>query len=127
GESEKTLGQIRAAQRGLKSLTRKIGQIRLVRKALGQEIEAAYDDGEQVVEVMRHAAGELTNCLHLLRLAELGLDRLHFGLVADHRQNNIQPGNRGKAGRNLYREKPAARGLAAPLKTVRPAVVDGAV
>ena len=46
-----------------------------------QEFAIADDDGEQVVEVMRHAAGQLADCLHLLRLGELGFQRLLFGDV----------------------------------------------
>ena len=47
-----------------------------------RKIEAADDDGEHVVEVVRDAAGELSDRLHLLRLAQ-GLFRrrtpLHLG------------------------------------------------
>ena len=39
-----------------------------------QEVKAAHDDGEHVVEVVGDAAGELADRLHLLDLAELLLD-----------------------------------------------------
>ncbi len=46
-----------------------------------QEFGVSYDDREQVVEVMRHAARELAHGLHLLRLREFGLERLLFGHI----------------------------------------------
>ena len=39
-----------------------------------QEVKTTHDDGEHVVEVMRDAAGELSNRLHLLDVTELLLD-----------------------------------------------------
>ena len=38
------------------------------------EVKTAHDDGEHIVEVVRDAAGELADGLHLLDLAELLLD-----------------------------------------------------
>lgn len=35
-------------------------------------LDVADDDGEQIVEIVRDAAGELAHRLHLLRLPELG-------------------------------------------------------
>ncbi|HEY6579079.1 MAG TPA: hypothetical protein VIY09_07130, partial [Rhizomicrobium sp.] len=46
-----------------------------------QEFAIADDDGQQVVEIMRDAAGELANRLHFLRLSEFGLQRLLLGNV----------------------------------------------
>ena len=46
-----------------------------------QHVEIADDDCEQVVEVMRHAAGEVADRLHLLRLNELGLGLASLGDV----------------------------------------------
>ena len=43
----------------------------------------AAHDGQEVVEIMRHAAGELADGFHLLRLAELGLQPAAFGDVAE--------------------------------------------
>jgi hypothetical protein len=37
----------------------------------GQHVQLHQDGGEQVVEVVRHAAGQLADGLHLLALAEL--------------------------------------------------------
>jgi len=48
-----------------------------------QQIEIAADHLQQIVEIMRHAAGQLTDGLHLLGLGELVLQRLLFGGVHD--------------------------------------------
>ena len=48
------------------------------------ELAEAEDDGEQVVEVVRHAAGEQADGLHLLRLAQLLLEALPRGRVLHH-------------------------------------------
>ena len=41
-----------------------------LREADADHFERARDPGEQIVEVVREAAGELPHCLHLLRLAQ---------------------------------------------------------
>ncbi|MDT4835538.1 hypothetical protein FQZ97_692080 [compost metagenome] len=45
--------------------------------------QIAQDGGEQVVEIVRHAPGQGTDGLHLLRLAQLRFERalLGFGLL----------------------------------------------
>ena len=45
----------------------------------------ARDRRQQVVEIMRDAAGQLANRLHLLALDELRLQRLQLGRVVEHR------------------------------------------
>ena len=49
----------------------------------GQDFDRAGDDGEDVVEVVRDAAGELADGLHLLRLPQLLLGGDLVGEVAD--------------------------------------------
>ena len=56
-------------------LERRIG--RLVR--VQQEVVRHHDGGQHVVEVVRDAAGELADHLHLLRLVDLVLQRAPFG------------------------------------------------
>jgi hypothetical protein len=46
-------------------------QARIVGHALAQQVEIAHHRHQQVVEVMRDAAGELADGLHLLGLAQL--------------------------------------------------------
>ena len=43
----------------------------------------AEDDGEDVVEIMRDAAGERAEAFHLLRLDELLLESLALGVVEE--------------------------------------------
>ena len=53
-----------------------------------QELRLGRDDREQVVEIVRHAAGEAADRLHLLRLAELCLELALLGEIdprANHR------------------------------------------
>ena len=47
---------------------------------LAQQVEIADDDAEQVVEIVRHAAGEIADRLHLLRLASCASARLRSAI-----------------------------------------------
>ena len=49
------------------------GELRPVGDGFGQDLDRAGDDGQDVVEVVGDAAGQLADRLHLLRLAELRL------------------------------------------------------
>jgi len=53
----------------------------LVAAALCREVEIAGDHRQQVVEIVRNAAGELADRLHLLRLLHLFFGRLALGHV----------------------------------------------
>ena len=63
-------------------------------RRLSGELAVAADRGQQVVEVVRHAAGELADGLHLLRLPQLALeaDPLLLGLSA--RRDVLEHGDR---------------------------------
>ncbi len=52
-------------------------------EAVGGKARVAKNRGEQIIEVMGDAAGELTDRLELLRLAQLRLERAAFGDVHD--------------------------------------------
>ena len=80
-EGQKLAHQRRRAQRVLVDLVDLLerGIARLM--AHQEEFAIADDDGQQIVEVMRHAAGELAHRLHLLRLREFGFERLLLGDV----------------------------------------------
>ena len=52
------------------------------RQPLGEMLRIAQDDGEQIVEIVRHAAGELTHRLHFLGLAELLIEIVDGGALA---------------------------------------------
>ena len=84
-ERQQPLGQLRAPVHGAQGLLRQFVQLRLRRQLLVQQFQIAHDDGQQVVEIMSDAAGELTDGLHFLRLAELRLGVLAPGdVVSDH-------------------------------------------
>ena len=59
--------------------------LRVVGRDLSQRRDVAADDHQQVVEVVRDAAGELPERLHLLRLGELRLHLLHRRAAASRR------------------------------------------
>ena len=70
----------------------------------------ALDDGEQVVEVVRDARGELADGLHLLRLPELVLEMQPLGDVLRHEQNVRLARDRER----LERDERAAQFAVAP-------------
>jgi hypothetical protein len=81
GEGEKLLGQLLAAPRRAHG---RLGQALHALDLLGptqHHVEPADDDGEQVVEVVRHAAGELPDRFHFLGLAQSLLGEALVGAV----------------------------------------------
>ena len=58
----------------------------LVVRALGDHVEAADHHGQQVVEIVREAPGQLAERLHLLALPKLLLRGLQLGDVAAFEQ-----------------------------------------
>ena len=77
GEGEQAAGQRRGAGRALHRIVEMHHHLapRAVEAALG-EVDAADDDRQHIVEVVRDAAGQLADRLHLLDLAQLGLGGL---------------------------------------------------
>ena len=61
------------------------------RQRIEHEFGIGADDHEQIVEVVRHASGELTDGLHLLCLAELGFDTAALADIqkSDHGANDF--------------------------------------
>ena len=72
-----------------------------------KEFAIADDDGEKIVEVVRHAAGELAHGLHLLRLGEFGLQRLLFGDVHQI-EHDLPLAGMGLANSSAMRSSPLA-------------------
>ena len=83
--------------------------------ARGQHLEAARDPSQQVVEVMREPAGELTHGLHLLRLAQVilrGAQRLGLFLLG----RDVTPGRHdGGTVRHRRPADPAIAAIAMPI------------
>ncbi len=69
-EGQHALGQRRAALGRLNGVVEKRHDLRIVGDSLAHEIETAEDRRQQIVEVVRHAAGKLSDGFHLLRLDE---------------------------------------------------------
>ena len=76
---------VRSAPRdgGLVDHPRDGGELRLVLDGVGQDFDRAGDDGQDIVEIMRDAAGELADRFHLLGLPDAVLGRDLVGEVAD--------------------------------------------
>ena len=72
-----------AASVGLVQLVRQLG-VAMRLRALRGHLQVADDAGQDVVEVVGDAAGQLADRLHLLRLPQLGLElgMLGFGASA---------------------------------------------
>ena len=75
GEGEQLLSQLRAALGGADRRAQHLLRP-LVVMHHADEFEIAEHGGQQVIEVMRDAAGELADRLHLLGMAQSGLDGL---------------------------------------------------
>ena len=69
-EGEHALGQRRAALRALHGVVEQRHQLGIVRQPLAHQLEAAEHRHQQIVEVVRDAAGELADRIHLLRLEQ---------------------------------------------------------
>ena len=70
-EGEQLVSESAAAFGGAADLFER-GALRLLEVAAGQQhVAVAGDDGQQVIEIVRDAAGEPPDRFHLLRLAEL--------------------------------------------------------
>ncbi len=100
-----------------------------------REIQAADDHGEQIVEIMRDAAGELADGIHLLRLEERllrGIQRLlrfaALGQIARHLGEADQPARR-ITHRIDQDRRPEARAVLAhaPALRLEPALALGPV
>ena len=71
-ERQHALGELRAARGGFVDRLDDRRERRVAGELVGQNLGHPDDDGEDVVEVVRHAAGELADRLHLLRLDGAG-------------------------------------------------------
>ena len=76
GEGEHALGQRGAAVGALHRAIDQTQQARIVRQSFAQKLQVAEDHHQQIVEVVRDAAGELAEALQLLHLVHLRECRL---------------------------------------------------
>ena len=96
----------------------------LVVGALEQEVGVAGDDEGEVVEVVRDAAGELTDGLHLLRLEELLLEGAAIRDVDGHHDLRPAPAERRRVRADLDLEDGAVALLVVPRPRAREALRD---
>ena len=94
GERDELPGQVPGAQRGLGGMVERLGGVRARPGEEAREVEVAEDDRQQVVEVVREAAGEHSHGFELLGAHVLVLESLLVGEIPgqdDHRRR-LAPG-----------------------------------
>ena len=89
-ESEQLCSERRCTPGRLQNLSQFISKRIFGRESVIDELRVATDDGQQVVEVVRDSAGQLSDSLHLLGLAKLVLlTLLGGGVLHDHREGTL--------------------------------------
>ena len=118
-EGEQLSSELRAILRRVVSL---FGELALlgIAETRGEHFQIGDDRRQEVVEIVRDAAGELADRLHLLRLAKLVFDLLAAGEVADEAGEDPLSVRARFADRQFHRENCAVLGLAFD----QPAVAD---
>ena len=95
GKGEQMLGQVGAAFGGFVDQPGDGGELGLVGDGFLQDADGAGDHGQDIVEVVRDAAGELADRVHLLRMPQLGFRGLLLGQVAADEEmpaDRLRPG-----------------------------------
>ena len=110
-EQEELPRQLRAAQGRAVDLLDGLAERAVARQSAEQHLAVAADRAEQGVEVVRHAAGETADGLHLLRLAVLGLEQDAVREVAQRPQEEDLAAVADLAHREVHGER---RAVAAP-------------
>ena len=89
-EREQLVGELSRALGRTADLAEVVGERRIAVRALQQQRGVAADRGQQVVEVVRDAAGEAADALELLRVQQLVLQPFPVGDVA--RESDVEAG-----------------------------------
>ena len=76
--------QISSPRRGGADHVGDLHEIWPILDRVAEYFDGAGDHGQNVVEIMRHAAGELADRFHLLRLPDLGFGGLDLLKTPDH-------------------------------------------
>jgi hypothetical protein len=101
-EHQEAAGQRGGALGGIQDLACSVAQRVGGRQRVMQHLRVAGDHGQQIIEVVGHTAGQPSYGFHLLRLAELGLERPALGdvnagaddvldLVFEAEQHGVRP------------------------------------
>ena len=102
GKGEQMLGQVGPAFGGFVDQLGDGGELGLIGDGFLQNADGAGDHGQDVVEVMRDAARELADRIHLLRMPQLGFRGLLFGQVPADEEvaaDRLRPSSRSSSAR----------------------------
>ena len=89
-ERQQAAGQVGAAPCRVKRFANEVGQRRVAGGQFPCQFQIAADDGQQIVEVVRHATGQVADRFHFLRLPKLILGGLvRRDIDAKHRDPAI--------------------------------------
>jgi len=91
GKGEQSGGKIGRPARSLGRVIEALGDLRVLVafKTPARDIERAHDDRQHIVEVVRDAAGQLTDRFHLLHLPQLSLCRCVFANLGLKRSRTL--------------------------------------
>src|SRR6185437_639081 len=112
-EGEQAAGQLGGALARARDVAQQLTLIGGQAVVLQQFLDVGQDHHQDVVEIVRHAAGQLADRLHLLRLAQLLLTRLDLGDVAAD-EEVLAVGLRPHAGPDQRHRAAGAVDVAAP-------------
>ncbi len=87
GEGEELLGEIARAEGGVLGVVQAAAHLVVRREDEGGEGDVADDGGEEVVEIVRNAAGEQAELFQGIGFASLGFIALTFGDVAEDKDD----------------------------------------
>src|SRR5262245_27262746 len=82
-KSQQMTDQVGATLGGLQGIDQKRLELQADRAAAADEPEIADDHAQEIIEIVRHAAREAADRLHLLRLDEPLLEALLLGDIGD--------------------------------------------
>ncbi len=84
GEGQQMLGQVGAPRGRGGDQVGDLGEMGALLDRVAEDFDGSGDHGQDVVEVVRDAAGELADGLHLLRLPDLGFGGLDLPKTLHH-------------------------------------------
>ena len=106
-ECQQASGQVCPTQRRFQRIPYQFIGHRIIGPHLAQHVKIADDDSQQIVEVVREAAGKLAYGFHLLRLAQLlalPFGFVSFSEITDYAHECMIAGSRRRADGQLHRE-----------------------
>ena len=119
-ECQQLARQLRGLLAGVGDALRAFGDVRRHAVVVEDGVGIGQHDGQDVVEVVRHAAGELADRLHLLRLHELlagapvAARLLRHAPVEHHGDDGEQQDQRGDQGGDAREDRVIDRGAVRP-------------